>query len=1051
MTQRKKSLSKKIGDRIKVHGSQGTIKFLGETQFAPGLWIGIEFDKQAGNNDGQINRVKYFDCKSGHGLFIRFKNSDKQNSSQKNEEEEETEEEKEEEEEKEKQKEKEKQIEKEKQKEIEIEKEKQKVIDTKKDQTEEKKTNNTNEVVNTKTDQDNERFEEVSIDTKSIHLKGQRSSSINVLSRTRVKQYNSAPKINIKTKNDPNGSDDKKILLSPKIKQKQIVKIPNNKKFGKKNKKKSKKKKRLKLLTQIAEKKSLLEDCNIEIKTLEIGLEKKVLDLKKQGTSGERIIRRKLRAKELEKTRAKLEKLAKQVKKKSIRNKSSKRTLETLNDEFICQNEEEIKKKFEEICQAQIQINIDTETEFELGNELENEKKQIQEKLSQIVNKLQNEKDEQTLIFQKRSQKIQQIEEEKKQILKNISLTQGGYHNNFFDLQDQINELNQDIMLGHKKIRELEKSRKIRMNKQTEIVQGNQNNKSQWIAKLMNNRPEILELREKLRPVYQNQPFGRLKTTEKVLHRNCITSEDILQLIMQHYELQGKTKIRRFIEKDTGIKYNYEPQTESMLINLLKIGCKEDNPLWDLTQQQEDGEVGALEVNQDEELNVGRNIVLSLDIDDVNIWDEPADNEKNFQIQPNFEKDYQNNDLLNTIHLANVNKLIENLIHPKYNDQKFNQAFLMTYHSFLKPEHLLLKIQQRYRVPPMKENEDENEYRKLKNDIQKNTINILEYWVNHHFSDFNPILIESIKSFFENETIKDFKKESQVFLSNLSTIEENKNPKKIISKSVSSKNSIPPPETIIPKTLFTDNFELTDVHSIELARQMTLFFHNLYKKIQPSELVEQSWNKKKERHKAPNVMRMINKFNEFSKYVIESIVSQTSVKKRANEFFRWIKVAKELHDIQNFESLMLVLAGLSNSCCKRLKATKNEMSKNSLSLMDQLKETVSSNKGFKKYRDLLSKIKLPAIPYLGVFLTDLTYISDGSPSKMEGLINFSKCKLLYNVIREITKYQKVNFNFSEIYQIQEIFKQELTNKNEKELYEISLKNEPRSTSRSNVN
>lgn len=48
------------------------VRYIGQTAFAEGLWIGIEFlSKSIGKNDGSVNGRVYFQCKPNHGLFIR--------------------------------------------------------------------------------------------------------------------------------------------------------------------------------------------------------------------------------------------------------------------------------------------------------------------------------------------------------------------------------------------------------------------------------------------------------------------------------------------------------------------------------------------------------------------------------------------------------------------------------------------------------------------------------------------------------------------------------------------------------------------------------------------------------------------------------------------------------------------------------------------------------------------------------------------------------------------------------------------------------------------
>ncbi|XP_035229840.1 CAP-Gly domain-containing linker protein 1-like isoform X1 [Stegodyphus dumicola] len=62
----------KIDDRVWVNGSKpGYIKFIGKTQFAPGVWAGILLDEPVGKNDGSVAGVKYFTCEPQRGIFAR--------------------------------------------------------------------------------------------------------------------------------------------------------------------------------------------------------------------------------------------------------------------------------------------------------------------------------------------------------------------------------------------------------------------------------------------------------------------------------------------------------------------------------------------------------------------------------------------------------------------------------------------------------------------------------------------------------------------------------------------------------------------------------------------------------------------------------------------------------------------------------------------------------------------------------------------------------------------------------------------------------------------
>ncbi|KAG0181454.1 hypothetical protein DFQ29_008236 [Apophysomyces sp. BC1021] len=67
-----------IGDRCEIQmgdGSsvrrRGCVRFIGETQFQPGLWVGIQYDEPMGKNDGSVQGERYFTCPPKYGGFVR--------------------------------------------------------------------------------------------------------------------------------------------------------------------------------------------------------------------------------------------------------------------------------------------------------------------------------------------------------------------------------------------------------------------------------------------------------------------------------------------------------------------------------------------------------------------------------------------------------------------------------------------------------------------------------------------------------------------------------------------------------------------------------------------------------------------------------------------------------------------------------------------------------------------------------------------------------------------------------------------------------------------
>ena len=58
-----------VGASVLVRNQRGTVRFVGETDFAEGVWIGLELERPVGRNDGSVQGVRYFSCQPEHGLF----------------------------------------------------------------------------------------------------------------------------------------------------------------------------------------------------------------------------------------------------------------------------------------------------------------------------------------------------------------------------------------------------------------------------------------------------------------------------------------------------------------------------------------------------------------------------------------------------------------------------------------------------------------------------------------------------------------------------------------------------------------------------------------------------------------------------------------------------------------------------------------------------------------------------------------------------------------------------------------------------------------------
>eukprot|EP00164_Ancoracysta_twista_P010056 GFYU01015047.1.p1 GENE.GFYU01015047.1~~GFYU01015047.1.p1 ORF type:complete len:854 (-),score=178.57 GFYU01015047.1:98-2584(-) len=561
--------------------------------------------------------------------------------------------------------------------------------------------------------------------------------------------------------------------------------------------------------------------------------------------------------------------------------------------------------------------------------------------------------------------------------------------------------------------------------------------KSTWTRKAMLKHPELLELKERVSPLHRACAFGRIFNAGRTEVKETLNDEHILQLIMQHLWAMGLKETVKHIEGESNIQYPYYDWSESRLLSIMRRAIRDVDRVYDLTMVEPgDGDKDTEEELLDYLDSLG---LQPQEVDvDTDIWTEPPDSEDNISVANNAVKG-------GTLH-----KLVERLT--RENPQGVTTYnFLMTYRSFTTPQKLLQKLMQRYSIP-------ESKRQSMKEDevmrIQLKVCNVLKTWVaNYHF-DFNEKMLDSLKHFIDNTVANNRKLQTfpDAFRALLSRIEANKNK---FGGQVSL-TDCPPPK--VPRNIFSSDLDIFDIDEEELARQITLNEFRIYASIRPSELLNQSWNKAKTRHRSPNVLALINRFNDFSLWVTSQIVNPPKIKQRTRNVTKLMLVAKHLRNMNNFNSLMAIISGLNNAASHRLKHTREEVPRRIFEEHETVVVKIMATDGaFKAYRNALSALNPPCLPYLGTFLTDLTFIEDGNKDHLPGttLINFGKRQLVYNVIEEIQRFQNTPYSFAEVHQIQQKLNfPSMDNKErdsrQKALYATSLQREPRGADRSTI-
>jgi hypothetical protein len=215
--------------------------------------------------------------------------------------------------------------------------------------------------------------------------------------------------------------------------------------------------------------------------------------------------------------------------------------------------------------------------------------------------------------------------------------------------------------------------------------------------------------------------------------------------------------------------------------------------------------------------------------------------------------------------------------------------------------------------------------------------------------------------------------------------------------------------------------KLRKIPSRQLAMQMTALDAATYAEIQPEEMLTQNWTKKNKEVVAPTLTRLSAIFNEWSYWVSTEIITAGSIAEQVTTTKRFINLLDHLFKLNNFQSLMAVLSGLNRVSVSRLTRMWDQVPSRYVELMGYMDEVMSPLNNFKYYRALLAELreKKPIIPYLVVFLRDLTFINDGNEERLpvvqrkgnvKYLPNFEKMTLLGQQILELEAYRSVPYN-----------------------------------------
>jgi hypothetical protein len=261
------------------------------------------------------------------------------------------------------------------------------------------------------------------------------------------------------------------------------------------------------------------------------------------------------------------------------------------------------------------------------------------------------------------------------------------------------------------------------------------------------------------------------------------------------------------------------------------------------------------------------------------------------------------------------------------------------------------------------------------------------------------------------------------------------------------------------------NPTILEFDPLELARQLTIKEMKIFRSIMPEELLGTEWTKRSGSG-APNIIAISTLSTCLSHLVTDTVLQYKDIKKRAATIKHWIKIAYQCLELNNYSSLMAIICSLNSSAIGRLKRTWDIVPQKQKDVLKDLEITVNPDKNYAILRRRLHNHVPPCLPFLGIYLTDLTFVDEGNPAKKQlpgtggheciSVINFDKHIRTTKIIGELQRFQ-YPYRLREVQGLQEWIQAEivrielsLERGNAKKYYDKSLLLEPRQNSNSKV-
>ncbi|XP_043910954.1 rap guanine nucleotide exchange factor-like 1 [Protopterus annectens] len=202
----------------------------------------------------------------------------------------------------------------------------------------------------------------------------------------------------------------------------------------------------------------------------------------------------------------------------------------------------------------------------------------------------------------------------------------------------------------------------------------------------------------------------------------------------------------------------------------------------------------------------------------------------------------------------------------------------------------------------------------------------------------------------------------------------------------------------------------TEVHSMEadeVANQLTLFDWELFTCIHESEFVSYVFRNDGNKKATANLELLLQRCSEVQHWVATEMLLSEALGKRVQLLKKFIRTAEICLQNQNFLSFFAIVMGLDNSAVSRLRLTWEKLPEKLKKLFKRFENVTDPCRNHKSYREFISKMKPPVIPFVPLVLKDITFLHESRKTFQNGLVNFEKMHTLADTLRAVRRYRSI--------------------------------------------